>query len=357
LRLKAKAGEYAALENLLPGVKLSLTPIIEVPPIESKYRDQLGVPSGPKTTIADHVKGVPERIRKSWGTELPVFVDLLHVEEYGSLAEGAHPLAYVFDEGRKLDLRAVPVTGMERSNEYQEAVIDAVERDGRGVCIRVDRQQCGFPTSLTARLQALVITLNVSRDKVDLIFDLGAITPTEADELRAITRMLIEEVPCLDEWRTIAVAASAMPKSVTLDMDRFSVKRIPRAERTLWAAIADQPDLPRIPEFSDYGVTHPDYFDEDPRKVPFTGKIRYTGEDTWVIVKGHKLEGGYDQFHRLAQMLTEQPEFCSSDFSWGDDRIAKCAALEIKHGNQTTWVANSTNHHLRFVTAQLANGP
>ena len=245
---------------------------------------------------------------------------------------------------------------MERSNEYQKAVIDAVERDGRGVCIRVDRQQCGFPTSLTARLQALVITPKVNRDKVDLIFDLGAITPTEADELRTIARMLIEELPSLDKWRTIAVAASAMPKSVTLHMDRFSVKRIPRAERTLWAAIANERDLPRIPNFSDYGVTHPGYPDVDWREVSLGGKIRYTAEGAWVIVKGCKLENAGDQFHRLAQVLMEQPEFCSSDLSWGDKRIAKCAAVEIGPGNLTNWVAFTTNHHLSFVVQQLANG-
>jgi len=355
--LKGKAGEYSALERLSPGDKPQLTPIIEVPPIEWRYADELGVPTGPRTTIDEHVCEVPENIRKSWGTQLPVFVDLLHVEDCGRLEEGAHPLAYVFDQGRKLGLQAIPVTGIGRSNEYQNAVIDAAQRDRRGVCIRVDRERCGFPTSLAADLQGLVMTLNVRRDEVDLILDLATISPAEVGELQTIASSVISDLPYVSDWRTIAVAATAMPNSVTRDMETLSIKRIDRAERTLWGALANESALPRIPNFSDYGVTDPDYFDLDPREVSFVGKIRYTAEDIWVIVKGSKLENAGDQFHKLAQMLREQPEFRSRDFSWGDESIAKCAAMEIGPGNQTTWVAFTTNHHLRFVMDQLANGP
>ena len=355
--LKGKAGEHDALQHLSPGVKPQLTPMIEVPPIGWKFGNELGVRTERKTTIDEHVGKVPESIRKSWGTELPVFIDLLHVEECGLLENGAHPLACVFDQGRKLGLQAIPVTGIERSSEYQNAVIDAVQRDGRGVCIRVDRQECTVPTSLAARLQSLIMTVNVRRDQVDLILDLGAICPAQVGELQTIASSLISDLSYVSDWRTIAVAATAMPKSVTRDMEKFSIKRIDRAERTLWGAIANDHDLPRIPNFSDYGVTHPDYADVDWREVSLGGKIRYTAEDTSVIVKERKLENGGEQFHELARMLTQEPEFCQSGYSWGDERIAKCTAFEIGPGNLTKWVAFTTNHHLRFVTEQLANGP
>ena len=355
--LKGKAGEYQALDHLSPGVKPQLTPIIEVPPIEWNYASELGVRTERKTTIDEHVSRVPENIRKSWGTELRVFIDLLRVEECGSPANGAHPLAYVFEQSRKLGLQAIPVTGIGRSNEYQNAVIDAVQRDGRGVCIRIGRQPCSFPTSVAAHLQNLVMTLNVRRDQVDVILDLGAISPDDLNELRTIATSMISELPYISDWRTVGVASTAMPKTVTRDMERLSVKRIPRTERWLWRAIANERDLPRIPNFSDYGVIHPDYPDVDWREVSLGGKIRYTAEDIWVIVKGCKLENAGNQFHELARKLVAQSEFCLSAFSWGDDRIAKCAAFETGPGRLQDWVAFTTNHHLRFVTQQLANGP
>jgi len=355
--LKGKAGEYDALKHLSPGVKPQLTPIIEVPPIESKYEGELGVPTGPKATIDEHVGEVSERIRDSWGTDHPVFVDLLHVEEDGLLENGSHPLAQVLDQGRSLGILAIPVTGIGHSTEYQNAVIDAVQSDARGVCIRADRDGCAFPTFLAAELQNLTMTLNVGRNQVDVILDLGAIMPNEVNELRMMVTSMISELPNVDEWRTISVAATAMPENVTLDMDRFSIKRIPRAEWTLWNAVAHEYDLPRIPSFSDYGVTHPRYRDVDWREVSLGGKIKYSAEGTWVIVKGRKLEGAGDQFHALAMKLIGEPEFRSSDFSWGDEKIAQCAALEIGPGRLQDWVTFTTNHHLRFVTQQLANGP
>ena len=121
--------------------------------------------------------------------------------------------------------------------------------------------------------------------------------------------------------------------------------------------LLNERDLPRIPNFSDYGVSHPDYFDLDWREVSLGGKIRYTAEDAWVIVKGCRLEDAGDQFHELARNLVRQPEFCPSGFSWGDERIVKCADLEIGPGRLQDWVAFTTNHHLRFVTDQLASGP
>jgi hypothetical protein len=355
--LKGKAGEYDALDHLSPGVKPQVRPIIEVPPVESKYGGELGMPTGPKTTIGEHVSQVAENIRRSWGTVYPVYIDLLHVQEHGCAANGTHPLAYVFDQTHKLGVQAIPVTGLDRPNEYQNAVIDAVQRDARGVCIRVDRQQCSFPTSLAVGLQDLIMTLKVGRDQADVILDLGAISPADVNELQTIATSVISELPYIDDWRTVGVGATAMPESVTRDVRPFSINRIDRAERRLWAAIANERDLPRIPNFCDYGVTHPAYFDLDPREVSFAGKIRYTAEGIWVIVKGCKLEGAGDQFHRLAQILTEQPEFCPNNFSWGDESIEKCAALEIGPGNQTTWVAFTTNHHLKFVTEQLASDP
>ncbi|MHC4398292.1 MAG: beta family protein [Planctomycetota bacterium] len=355
--LKGKAGEYDALVHLSPGVKPQLIPIIEVPPIEWKYAGPLGTPSEPKRTIDEHVNEIPENIRRCWGTDLPVFIDLLHVGEYDSLANGTHPLAYVFDQCRRLGVQAIPVTGLHRSSKYQNAVIDAVQRDGQGVCIRVDRQQCASATSLVSQLQRLLPTLNVAFGEVDLILDLGAISQGETSELRTIATSAVSELPNLEDWRRIALAATAMPGSVTRDMNRFSVKRIPRVEWRVWQGIAKAREVTRIPNFSDYGVNHPEYPDVDWREISLGGKIRYTAKELWVIVKGCKLEDAGDQFHKLAQKLREQPEFCSRSFSWGDSRIASCANLESGPGNLTNWIAFTTNHHLRFVTQQLANGP
>lgn len=66
---------------------------------------------------------------------------------------------------------------------------------------------------------------------------------------------------------------------------------------------------------------------------------------------------GYAQWPANAQLLAERPEFCGSDFSFGDAYIAKMAKQQEKSGNAYTWLLASINHHLALVAQQTASLP
>lgn len=62
--LKWKQGEQTAL-NLLPKfIKESITPLIELPPIEWNYEKEQ-----PKKTIDKHLNGIGDSIDKHWGKQ------------------------------------------------------------------------------------------------------------------------------------------------------------------------------------------------------------------------------------------------------------------------------------------------
>ena len=90
--LKAKLGEYGALQTLTPPVRMALTPLLEVPPVDWDYKEQR-----PKKTIDQHLKKVGQKIERAWGHSGRLFVDLpAWIPGSERMSDGEHPLHYVF---------------------------------------------------------------------------------------------------------------------------------------------------------------------------------------------------------------------------------------------------------------------
>jgi hypothetical protein len=115
--------EYAALQVLADEVKAKLIPLIQVPPIPRNWETD-----APSKTLADHLQPVASAIHASWGHTFPMFVDLIFLDE--TPIDGAHPVAHTFDQMRKYNLLSMPVTGLGRSDQYQEAVREVVAQEG-----------------------------------------------------------------------------------------------------------------------------------------------------------------------------------------------------------------------------------
>jgi len=68
--LKGCLGEWIALENFSLSSRSSVFPTIEIPPVELKYEEELGVSTGPKKTVAEHVrhisKAMDKHLPQSW---------------------------------------------------------------------------------------------------------------------------------------------------------------------------------------------------------------------------------------------------------------------------------------------------
>jgi hypothetical protein len=203
----------------------------------------------------------------------------------------------------------------------------------------------------------LVGRLGVQPEVIDLLFDLRVIESVGVDQTLAVVMAAASKLPMAARWRSFTVAGSSYPS----DMAGFapsSVSRIPRIEWTLWRAVCGRrSEIPRTPGYGDYGIVHPVLLDLDPRKITLGGKIRYTLENEWMILRGHSFKKGvgYKQYHSLAQQLNGDSSFRGKDFSWGDRYVTACANHEVKSGNLTTWISVDTNHHLTFVVNQLAN--
>jgi hypothetical protein len=92
-----------------------------------------------------------------------------------------------------------------------------------------------------------------------------------------------------------------------------------------------------------------------------SGSIRYTTDDSWLLIKGERLTGkgskGYPQFHELAQKVIELTHYRGEEASWGDEFIHKCAHPDQKDsstGNLTTWRKVGNSQHIEYTIQQLA---
>ena len=350
--LKGKAGEFEALHQLDPGLKDRITPLIEVAPPPWDY--DLDAPT---KTLTQHFDGLAERLVSAWGADYEIFLDLAALDSADRLDTGVHPVAGLFDDTRAQGLQAIPTTGPDRDADYQTAVRDVATADGRGAAVRLRTEDIGDLTTLAAALDDLAHALDLEPGQLDLILDFGEITAGQAGTAELAARALLPTLPRLNEWRTLTLAAGAMPQTLT-SIPTSTTGRLQRLDWILWRNLISGGQLPRQPAYGDYGIAHVAFLDFDPRFMQITAAIRYTTGDDWLIVRGATIKkAGGQQWFALAAQLTGRPEFAGSSHCQGDDFIDQCGGGTSGPGNLTTWRTVGTVHHLTVVDGQIASLP
>jgi hypothetical protein len=84
--------------------------------------------------------------------------------------------------------------------------------------------------------------------------------------------------------------------------------------------------------------------------------IRYTADEKTLIPRavGSAMQESDEQYRELCQWIINEPDYAGDSYSWGDEKIADCAAGVGPPGSQRRWRAAGTSHHIRFVIEQLA---
>lgn len=351
--LKGKAGEYGALEALESLPKSRLTPLIELWPIPWDFEADK-----PAKSIDAHVKNVAQRLQRHWGTDRPLFLDLLYIASSEVMKDGHHPLKYVFDGARDRGVQLIPTTGINRDTSYQEVVKDAVTIDGRGVCIRLENDDFEDTAKLEAELTQMLGFLELSPAEADLVLDFKEISERQTSPIIIAVRSILNSLFAVRDWRTITFTGSGFPENLSL-LSSSSINRRSRPEWVIWTALVnDRNKIPRLPTFGDYVIAHPEPMEVDPRLMRMSANLRYTTDNDWVILKGRNVRDyGYEQFNDLCRILVQLNEYSGPNYSWGDTYIGNCANNLEGPGNATTWRKVGTNHHLTFVTEQLASFP
>jgi hypothetical protein len=261
---------------------------------------------------------------------------------------------YLHDLARER-LSAVPVGGPGRPDAHTASLTRVAAEDKLGAVLRLDPQDLENPDLIGTAVDRWLTTTALAPADVDLVVDLGPVTPTLRSGIALGAAAIVPTLPHLDYWRTFTLASGAFPEALS-EIGADSTARLERADWRLWQSVCAR-KLPRTPAFGDYAVGHPDLLDPDPRKIKFSAAIRFAAASEWVIVKGRSIEKGtFAQFHALSDTASKLPEYEWNGPCDGCAFIYSCAGGGGP-GNLTSWREVATVHHLTLTAAQLANLP
>lgn len=328
--LKWKMGERKALKHTALSDRQNMLPLIELLPDSSDDEVEFGEAAASRFS---------KEVADSWGPA-PVFVDFSQLGLDGAAIGG------LLQAGRTAGLALVPVVWLETPRKDLAAVAQEVRHDGRGACLRLDAEGA-LKVVRDGGLTRLAEALELSPSGIDVLLDLGSIDESEAAKAQLVASAILPTI-LQHGWRSVTFAASSFPPD--LSGVGVGMSTIERAEWSAYKALLQVNSL----GFGDYAVAYPEY-----APAPYLGSaaVRYTIAEEWLIVRGRPLNrpGGFTQFHSLCAQLVADARYCGPNFSWGDGRIEECAQNVGGTGNLTTWRQVATNHHLAFVSRQVAN--
>lgn len=340
-----KRGERRALRITPAAVKTGMRPVFLIHPVEWDYDKK-----APKKTTDQHLEPLPAELVSAWGKD-DAFVDLQNAGD--SDVFGAHPLKWFCDEATTNGLNLTPVLSLASSNPYLNAVKTLAD-GGSDVCLRLSPDQ--WPGGLSTSIDALLNALGIGADRAHLILDLqndvGAVTGRLArDELGVF--------PHLDDWRSVTVAATAIPTDMPTGP---GLHTIARHDWRIYTALRGLPmPLPRVPSFGDYGIngwgTGPGI---NPRFMSISATLRYTLDDQWLVAKGGLWKGnggkslGALSVPPAARLLVSDARFMATNHCHFEPWL-ETVATGVGGSNAEMWRKLGTCHHLQVVTDQIAN--
>lgn len=348
--LKSKQAELEALKVL--GDRSTITPLIEVVPVAWDHETDR-----PKKTLTKHFSDVAKAIEKTWGTENSMFADVCWVQDIEIPGKPAGSAAQLFfDALRAQNVRFVPVLWMDSPIGCRTAAKDSVQRDGRGVCLRITAEEADYPPALESAINELLGFLRLEPTNVDLVLDLHEVRGTAISSMARTARSLIENLPHLTAWRTLTLAAGAFPMG---QIQPNTTVSLPRTDWRIWSILVQRPGLSRLPAFGDYAIEHPDLPESlPPWMMRPSPQLRYTLEDAWLVSKARSAARfGYEQFNDLCRATVAESHYSGPTFSWGDKYIDDCANGRDGPGNAAKWRQVGFSHHFAFVVYQIANLP
>lgn len=324
--LKSRAGEMSAIRHLAPEQVAHLLPIVEV------------VPSGSGRTVEQFLSRAAR-----FPNELRFGLDLRHVLGDGGGALLLRELA----AGLPMLVSLLPVVHLDDDPALLAEAADTARRHADEAIVRLPANGPPYDDIATQReLDRLCARTGLAVEQCHLLIDADAVASDR--DVSVVEPEVRKRVSWAKRfaWRSIIVAAGAMPGNVRQAGFRTPTP-VHRWDLELWNRVRDLGV-----RYADYGIAHPGPVERGWRPPP---NLRYTDDEVWWVYRWPGGEAARATMRELCRVLTHSEHWPSDgeSFSWGDERIAACAAGRAGPGNATSWRAWGTSHHLAHVVARL----
>jgi len=347
-QLKWKNGELKAVRTAQGGSSRQLLPLFVVPPAGAFDHAE-----GRTLGTAEYLKSFGAKLAANWQGG-PVFVDAFHIddEKHNSAAE-RHALTELLERARLAHVMACPVTSLNRSKSYQEAVRRFRENNvGWPICIRLSLSELDILAN-PERLLSFLNQFGAVANETVLLIDAGPIYIPDVDQL---VNIIIEALAPLGSgvwFAKVFWSSTTFPEKHGLKAGQTGVWA--RSDWHVYKRLIERvAELPITPLFSDYALEYPAYY--KPVQAPPVAHLRYSSDDAYLMVRGlsTKKPNGYEAIFDVANTLASRSDFMGSDYSLGNSYIAGLTKAGAKTGNASLWRWASTDHHLTEVLNGLS---
>lgn len=352
--VRAKKGEFDAFTNLPDTVHKKILPLFEFPRF-TQNTNNLAICKGQPNPTECYLNDLINKIAKVRGS-YPVLIDIFKWPPNATVENGEHVLNYIASRLNNSNVPVVPVIGYDRWDdvEYSNALSYIDSKNGE-YCLRLESYAFSDMIDedyFLENIDDIIAKLNLDTSTCSVILDFGDVTK---ESISSIQEKITIALNLLAKYHFefISIAGCSLTTIIN-DMvpDTDSTGTIIRREMVAWQACKKFENAPNL-VFGDYGVVNPTAQD-DIIAPDANGKIRYTINSNYFIVRGHSRRIGNkgEQMYDLSQLVIDSPHYMLKEFSWGDQRIMDCSNKLFK-GNPCGWVAIDTNHHTQAVVAEV----
>lgn len=344
--LKGKAGELSALKELSNDAKSKILPVIEIPEVPWDFVNERYA----KTT-SNHVKGFIKKFVECYGVSYPVIIDASSLDH--DMGDGEIVIDHILTSLHERGIEAIPVIQLSDRDIYLDSVKPHF-KDVRRACLRITFDDIN-DRDLEADIDELLGKVDLGYGDIDLLIDFKDLAADQEKIYSNVAKASINNsIPNILDYNSLSIAMTSFPENLS-GHGADTMVEIPRAEWAVWKSILSSPKLKRKPIYGDYGISSSEMQSIDPRIMVMSANIRYTHEETWVIVKGRNVKKHtFEQFYDLSEKIVDSDFFYGEDFSWGDKTIKEKADKKGGTGNATTWREVGTNHHITVVVNQVS---
>ncbi|OUE44477.1 hypothetical protein BZY95_06350 [Billgrantia desiderata SP1] len=350
--LKARQGEFDALSKLKNSTFGRVEPVLELPTLsEYKIRTTKCLRESSEP-IALHLNKAAEKIAML-PHQLTYYVDMRGWAPNAVVESGEHILSFVCRRLRDLGAKTCPVVSYDlwADPEYKNALRSLPLTPESPVVIRLEAdalEDMDDPDYFLENLSEMLSALSLSPDRCTAMLDFGDVTNVPVIDIQS---KLEAGVSLLSGFyfRNISIAASSISALIgDMVSEKNSTAIVMRREINAWKVVKTLYPRGNL-IFGDYGVRNPNSLEDGPYP-DVNGKIRYTFEGGFFVLRGHSMRqfSKGAQYDVLAQALVESPYYMGEEFSWGDRCASVCPAR-----SPGKWVGFDTNHHIEAVVMEI----
>jgi hypothetical protein len=333
--LRGRRGEINAVAGLRSNTKVVVRPMFDVPK---------GDADG-ETAVT--LSGVTSDLARTWGTTLPLYIDLSRHEPDERVGESA-AVVHLFNCARQAGLLAIPVSAPARDRQgatgaYLDGIAAIAHQDKRGIAMRIDFDYFAEVDSLEEVIDEALRAVGAEDESADIFLDGGPIDKLPLADPRQKSLMAVYSTALIAlegrPFRNIAICASGIPSKVN-SIQAGVPHRVANSEFILWSQVVGNRST-RTTKFSDYGARYAHQKDGGGGSRP-PARIHLT------TTERHHLYLGEPQLYReLCTAAMQNEEF--SQQPWGTRAVRDCARGDGNYGGATEWVERDTYMHIEAV--------